>query len=394
MAHRVDTKLLTEIRRQGASDIVNCFNCGNCTALCPLSEGNDAFPRRMVRYAQLGLSDHLIASKELWLCHYCGDCSATCPREANPAEFMAVARRHAIAGFDPFGLARLIYRSPAAMLGVVLGLFALIAGILLAVSPGIPAGQVRTATMLDFIPFHVLHDMGIGVFVLMGAASAVTLVNMLWHLSRSPLPSGLPTPKIEPEGFPLKAAVRAFVTMAWVALGHERQRSCADEESVVEGRQVPKRWVSHAMIFLGFMGLALATILDYLFKDPDAHVQIWHPIRLLGTIAGLVMVWGVSVTIGYRLLGRDRYHAHTHHSDWLLLAMLWIVAVTGFALEIAIYVPTTSPVLYYVFLIHVATAMELLLLLPFTKFAHALCRPAAIWFQEFRKIRAAAAASH
>jgi hypothetical protein len=246
---------------------------------------------------------------------------------------------------------------------------------------------VRTATMLDFLPFSVIHDMGIAVFVIMGLTSAFTLVNMIWQLSRSPLPSGIPTPAVKPERFPLKAALRAFLTMARVALGHDRQRSCADEESAVEGRPVPKRWVSHAFIFLGFMGLALATILDYLFKDPDAHVQLWHPIRLLGTVAGLVMVWGVTVTILYRLSPRDRYHAHTHHSDWLLLGLLWIVAVTGFALEIAIYVPTTSSVFYFIFLIHVAMAMELLLLLPFTKFAHAVCRPAAIWFQEFRRLR-------
>ncbi len=389
MARRVNTKLLTEICEQGAPDILSCFNCGNCTAVCPLSEDQDAFPRRMVRYAQLGMSDHLIASKELWLCHYCGDCSVTCPREAGPAEFMAAARRHAIAGFDPFGLAKRLYRSAPFMIGTTVGLFLFIAAILMATSPGIPAGDVRTATMLDFLPFDVIHDMGMGVFLLMGATSMATLINMLWLLSRSPLPTGAKAPVVKPEGFPLVAAVKAFYRMARVVLGHDRQRSCGDEEAAGGGKPSPKRWLMHAFIFLGFMGLGLATVLDFMLKDPDAHVALWSPIRLLGTIAGAVMVWGVTVTVFHRLFPRDKYHSYTHHSDWLLLAMLWIVAVTGFVLEIAIYVPTTSAAFYYVFLVHVALAMELLMLLPFTKFAHAICRPTAIWFQEFRRLRAA-----
>jgi hypothetical protein len=34
--------------------------------------------------------------------------------------------------------------------------------------------------------------------------------------------------------------------------------------------------------------------------------------------------------------------------------------------------------------------MELLILMPFTKFAHAIYRTAAIWFQHFRRLRIAA----
>ena len=42
-----------------------------------------------------------------------------------------------------------------------------------------------------------------------------------------------------------------------------------------------------------------------------------------------------------------------------------------------------------VFLVHIALAMELILLLPFTKLAHIVYRPLAIWFTEFRRLRAA-----
>ena len=44
-----------------------------------------------------------------------------------------------------------------------------------------------------------------------------------------------------------------------------------------------------------------------------------------------------------------------------------------------------------VFVVHIALAMELILLLPFTKLAHIVYRPIAIWFTEFRRLRATSA---
>jgi nitrate reductase gamma subunit len=90
------------------------------------------------------------------------------------------------------------------------------------------------------------------------------------------------------------------------------------------------------------------------------------------------------------LSARRHYYSHSTKSDWLLLGLLWFVSVTGFILTLAIYLPANGAWLYIVFLIHVILAMELLVLMPFTKFAHAIFRPVAIWFQHFRKLRAAA----
>ena len=109
MAVTVDPTLLPEIQRYGAFDVAACFNCGNCTAVCPLTDGDATFPRRIIRYAQVGMKAELLASKELWTCYYCGECSETCPRQAEPGEFMAAARRYAIASYDRTRLARTMY---------------------------------------------------------------------------------------------------------------------------------------------------------------------------------------------------------------------------------------------------------------------------------------------
>ena len=96
-SRRADPSFLLDLQKYGAANIDSCFNCGNCSAVCPLSTEEDNFPRRMIRYTQLGMRDELLSSKELWLCYYCGECTATCPREADPGELMAAARRSALA---------------------------------------------------------------------------------------------------------------------------------------------------------------------------------------------------------------------------------------------------------------------------------------------------------
>ena len=106
MSYRADPNFLLELKEYGNINIESCFNCGNCTAVCPLASDDVTFPRRIIRFAQLGLVDRLLSSRELWMCYYCGECTQTCPRQADPGEFMAATRRYAIARYDRLGIAR------------------------------------------------------------------------------------------------------------------------------------------------------------------------------------------------------------------------------------------------------------------------------------------------
>ena len=111
MSTRVDPDLCREVAKFGAEDTQQCIHCGNCTAVCSLSEGNLAFPRKTIRYLQLGLKEKLVQSPEPWLCYYCGECSDTCPRGANPGETMMALRRWLTAQYDGSGLAARFYSS-------------------------------------------------------------------------------------------------------------------------------------------------------------------------------------------------------------------------------------------------------------------------------------------
>src|SRR5512147_1928207 len=115
MEYRVDPGLAAELNRfqESTVSVSKCFNCGTCSAICAHAEGQDAFPRRMIRYVQLGLEQRLLESPEPWLCYYCGACSTTCPRDADPAELMMTLRRWLTSRYDWTGVSRRLYLSTA-----------------------------------------------------------------------------------------------------------------------------------------------------------------------------------------------------------------------------------------------------------------------------------------
>lgn len=72
--------------------ILRCYQCGKCTAGCPVAYAMDLTPRQVMRALQLGLEDELTKSSTMWICFYCLTCSARCPREIDIAKVMEALR--------------------------------------------------------------------------------------------------------------------------------------------------------------------------------------------------------------------------------------------------------------------------------------------------------------
>ncbi len=369
--------LLSDIKQFGDVDVSACFSCGNCTAVCPLAQSDGTFPRRMIRYAQVGMKDALLSSKELWTCYHCGLCSDTCPTEADPGGFMAAARRYAIASYDRTRLARTMYTRPVLGTGVAI-LLALFFALFMYASHG-PQSAASLA-LFRFIPEGLIHRAGVVVMVIVALAGLAGIATMALGISRRER-----SRRQAGDGAARGGLWRAL----WVAIGVEslgQRRYRADCATVQEERPwYRRRWLIHAATMWGFLGLLLATVLDYGLallgvKATGSPVAIWYPTRLLGTVAGIALIYGVTMFIVDRLRHDGQAARRSETSDWTLLVLLWITGVTGFLVEIALYLPQAPAWGYWVFLLHVSVAMELVLLAPFMKFAHAVYRPVALYF--------------
>jgi heterodisulfide reductase subunit C/quinone-modifying oxidoreductase subunit QmoC len=94
----IDPDFTEEIINLGSETALECFNCGTCAASCPLIY--EHFPRRMIRYIQLGARDRILENaSELWRCLHCGLCSQTCPREADPGEVILGLKRYVVSNW-------------------------------------------------------------------------------------------------------------------------------------------------------------------------------------------------------------------------------------------------------------------------------------------------------
>jgi len=379
MTTLVNLNLITDLQKFGAAEINACMSCGNCTAICPLADNDATFPRRFIRLAQVGLTDDLVGSKELWTCYQCGMCTDRCPQEADPAEFMATARRYAIAHYDKSGIARIMYTKP-----IIGAAIALAAGLFFALFFAAVSGErsQQSLKLFDFIPYPVIHTVGIVLMAVVVLFSGIGVVLLARDIAKHDGVTGTSL-------FGSKAAWKRTGKALWYALGIESlgqkryREDCADDEPVVPLYR--RRWLIHALTIWGFLGLLLATAIDYgmdMFglKPTGTWVPLWYPVRLLGTIAGLSLMYGVTWFMITRWQKRAESSQHSLPTDWLFLTLLWLTGLSGFLIEVALYAGPAPMWGYWVFLVHVAVAMELVLFLPFSKFAHAMYRPVSLFF--------------
>jgi ferredoxin len=375
----VNPNLITDLQRFGGTEINACFSCGNCTAICPLADNDAMFPRRLIRLAQVGLGGELVGSKELWTCYGCGMCTDRCPQEADPAEFMTTARQYAIAHYDKTGIARLMNTRPVwgALFATAMGLFFAI--FFTTISRHQNPDVLR---LFDFIPYAVIHTTGIVVMALVALFSLLGIGFLARNIARR---DGVTREML----FGSRQAWRRTWKALWYALGIESlgqkryREDCRDDEPVEPLYR--RRWLIHSLTLWGFLGLLAATTLDYGMdilgiKATGTWVPIWYPVRLLGTIAGLALMYGVTWFMIRRHQQAGEPGRSSKPTDWLFLWLLWLTGLTGFMIEAALYVEPAQTWAYWVFLAHVAVAMELCLFLPFTKFAHAMYRPVALFF--------------
>lgn len=76
-----------------------CYQCGKCSAGCPLIEEMDISPNQILRMMQLGIPEldkRILSSFSIWLCLTCQTCYSRCPKEVDLPLIMDFLRAESI----------------------------------------------------------------------------------------------------------------------------------------------------------------------------------------------------------------------------------------------------------------------------------------------------------
>ncbi len=87
-----DVAACQAIAAEAGVNLKDCYQCGKCTAGCPLAEGMDLMPREVIRYLQLGVLDVVLSAKTPWICAQCVVCSSRCPQNVDICSTMRAVR--------------------------------------------------------------------------------------------------------------------------------------------------------------------------------------------------------------------------------------------------------------------------------------------------------------
>lgn len=367
MNNRVNPNLPRELRDFGIREWNDCYHCGTCTAICPLTSQDLLFPRKEIRLMQMGLKDQLSTCVEPWLCYYCGECSTTCPRNANPGELMMSLRRYLTSIYDWTGLSKKFYTSKVWELFYIIVFAVLVVMAFLFVLP--PLDPTLTAEggvkVNSFAPVRIIEYFDWAMAITVAGLLISNILRMYYHVVWKGTPNGV--------GF--FAHIREFWQLIYNFVVQPRFSKCEDKSY----------WLYHWLLMSGYTIMFIVIVVYLPWFQTEKILPVWHPQRALGYYATIGLLIGLTAAIIGRLKKQEEKFRFSHVSDWLFLVMLTMTVITGILIHI--FRINGMPVATYVsYIAHMAILVPMILIeVPFSKWSHLAYRPFAVYFARLQK---------
>jgi heterodisulfide reductase subunit C len=88
----VQGEFVKRVGEISGQNVLKCYQCGRCSAGCPLTFAMKDLPSQVIRMVQLGLEEDALASDTMWVCASCLTCHGRCPRGVDLAKVMEALR--------------------------------------------------------------------------------------------------------------------------------------------------------------------------------------------------------------------------------------------------------------------------------------------------------------
>ncbi len=88
----MESSFVQEVEKRSEQNVSSCYQCGKCSAGCPICQDMDFSPNQILRLIQMGLKDEILASSSIWMCASCQTCTTRCPLKIDLAKIMDALR--------------------------------------------------------------------------------------------------------------------------------------------------------------------------------------------------------------------------------------------------------------------------------------------------------------
>ncbi|CAM2059676.1 quinone-modifying oxidoreductase, subunit QmoC [Desulfovibrionales bacterium] len=378
-----DLSFIQELQAVGGESLKKCCQCATCSVVCPISPGNNPYPRKEMLWAQWGLKDKLLNDIDIWLCHNCGACSDLCIRGAKPSDLMAALRnmtyQRLVPGFASKWMSSLIY------LPLLIAIPALIYLIIWIVQ----FGRLGTAFPLQDgkIVFGVLFP---GYYTI-DPVFAMASLYMIWTFFngvKKLITSFKPEGAILYLGGKKPCWIKIFVDVIKdEIITHSKFQDCGADKIdwkighmsllygflalfVVTSVVAMAHW---GPIFLGFIGIHVPHL--------DIPMPMYNPIKILANVGAILLLVGL-ILITVRRLSLDAKKFFSSFYDWYLLGVIWGVVLTGILSELT-RLASIKYLAFPFYYMHLVSVFMLITYMPWSKLGHIVYRTLAITYVRY-----------
>jgi hypothetical protein len=141
-------------------------------------------------------------------------------------------------------------------------------------------------------------------------------------------------------------------------------------------------WMIHLGLMLGYV-IMLVLVMVYI-EQLQAGPEIRWQVHIFGYLATIGLITGTIYFIRSRFKKHYIQYKKSHGTDWVFVVLLFIIVITGIAQHI-FHRTGLLEMANITYVVHLMSVVPWLLRMPFSKWAHLIYRPLAMYFAAIRR---------
>lgn len=364
-----DLDFIAQVNLESGVNLKKCYQCATCSVACTMSHDDQPFPRKEMIHASWGLKDRLLANPDIWLCYNCGDCSTLCPRDARPGDVLSTLRKMSIWEYSkPAAMHKLFNDSrKLPWLFIIPALIIITMGLVTGLMDLSPGGE--RIVFAHFFPVLLIEV----IFIPLSLGVALVFFLGVRRFLKDMQATYARVGKAATGPIDFKRFFITLITQLPAIIKHERFSTCSENKD---------RKISHMMVAISFTNLAFVAgafvFALYVLNSHGPYDQI-NPVKILANVSGIALIAGSLLMIRER---RANARQTNGYFDWYLLGLALFLGITGMLTQM-LRLADISWAAYPMYFIHLLFAFNLVAFLPYTKLAHLVYRTVAIAFYHY-----------